>query len=109
MLEALLGNKTKEKVLFSLLIRKEAYARNIASVFGLNLLPVQNQFKNMEKAGIVISRQKGRTRLYSFNPRYPFLVELKALLSKALSFVPEKEAGAYLLGRQRPRRQGKPF
>jgi len=109
MLEALLGNKTKEKVLFSLLTRKEVYARNIATVFDLNLLPVQNQFKNLEKAGIIISRLKGRTRLYSFNLRYPFLIELKALLSKALSFVPEKEQGIYLIGRQRPRRQGKPF
>jgi len=49
-----------------------------------------------------------QARLYSFNPRDPFLKELKGLLSKALSFYPEAERESLLKNRRRPRRRGKP-
>jgi hypothetical protein len=51
----------------------------------------------------------GRTRLYSFNPRYPFLDELRALLEKALEFYPEEEKARLFPERSRPRRKGKPL
>jgi len=43
----------------------------------------------LESGGILVSRAKGRTRLYTFNPRYPFLKESKEILDKALSFYPK--------------------
>ncbi|OVE74799.1 transcriptional regulator, partial [bacterium E08(2017)] len=55
------------------------------------------------------SRSEGRTRLYRFNPRYSFLKELKALLSKALSFYPEDERETLTIVRRRPRRKDKPL
>ncbi|EKD26530.1 MAG: hypothetical protein ACD_79C01135G0001 [uncultured bacterium] len=51
----------------------------------------------------------GKTRLYEFNPRYPFLIELKAILGKAVSFIPDKDREKYYTPRLRPRRKGKPI
>jgi predicted ArsR family transcriptional regulator len=109
MLKAVLDNSTKERILLTILVRKEVYARGIASIFGIHLLSVQNQLKKLEKGGVLVSRQKGRTRLYSFNPRYPFLDELKSLLNKSLQFIPKQEKNKYYIPRLRPRRAGKPL
>jgi predicted transcriptional regulator len=107
MIEALLGSVNKERVLFFIYARGEGYARNIARFFDTSLTPVQKQLESLEKGGILASRQAGRTRLYSFDPRYPLLNELKAFLAKAISFYPQEEHDRLLLVRQRPRRAGK--
>jgi len=109
MLEPILDNKIKEKILLVILVRQESYARDIAALFKTSLSPIQNQLKKLERGGVLFSRLKGRTRLYGFNPRYPFLAELKKLLEKALEFMPEKEKEKYYNPRLRPRRAGKPL
>lgn len=109
MLEPVLGTKVKERILLTLMVRKEVYARDMAAIFGGNLFPIQNQLKKLERGGVLVSRLKGRTRLYSFNPRYPFLEEIKGLLEKALTFIPRKEREEYYTPRLRPRRAGKPL
>jgi hypothetical protein len=109
MLEPILDNKIKERILLTLLVRKEAYARDIAVIFRSNLFPIQNQLKKLERGGVLASQLKGRTRLYSFNPRYPFLKELRNLLARALDFIPKSEKEKYYTPRLRPRRTGKPL
>lgn len=109
MLEPILNSKVKERVLLTLYVRREIHARDIAAIFKGSLSPVQNQLKKLERGGVIVSRQKGRTRLYSFNPRYPFLTELKKLLSKVLKFVSKEEKEKYYTPRLRPRRAGKPL
>lgn len=107
MLEPLLGSVNRERVLIYILARGEAYAREVASYFDAALLGVQRQMEGLEAAGVLYSRQAGRTRLYGFNPRYAFLAELKALLEKALAFYPEEEKEKLLMARKRPRRKDK--
>jgi DNA-binding transcriptional ArsR family regulator len=109
MLKPILDNLTKEKILLSILVRNEVYARDVASNFNIHLLSVQNQLKKLEKGGVAASQKKGRTRLYSFNPRYPFLKELKTLLLRALQFMPKGEKEKFYTPRLRPRRAGKPL
>ncbi len=109
MLEVLLDNKVKEKILLALYVRKEVYPRDFAAVFGINLYSAQIQMKKLEKGGVLVSKLKGRTRLYSFNPRYPFKNELEKLLAKALLFMSQKEKDKYYTPRLRPRRAGKPL
>jgi DNA-binding transcriptional ArsR family regulator len=70
---------------------------------------MQKQLARLEAAGVVYSRRLGRTRLYRFNPRYPFLAELQTLLARALTFYPEAERQGLLMERQRPRMAGKPL
>jgi hypothetical protein len=109
MLEPLLGSVNRERVLMFIFARKEGYGRQIASFFNTDLDPIQKQLERLEYGGVLISRSAGRTRLFSFNPRYPFLDELEALLEKALSFYPEDERGNLTMNRKRPRRSGKPL
>jgi DNA-binding transcriptional ArsR family regulator len=109
MLESLFDNRIKEIILLSSYVRKDVYARDIASLFGLHLLSVQNQFKKLENGGILVSKTRGRTKLYSLNPRNPFFREITALLDKVLYFLPDKEKKKYYTPRLRPRRTGKPL
>jgi hypothetical protein len=87
--------------------RDEGYAREISQFFGMDISTVQNQLDKLELGSILVSLTKGRTRIYTFNPRYPFLEELKQLLEKALSFYPEEEREKLVMNRRRPRRRGK--
>lgn len=107
MIETLLGSKNAERVLIYIFAREEGYAREIASFYETDLKSIQMQLDKFEKSGVLVSRTVGRTRPYVFNPRYPFLNELKALLEKALSFYPAKEQERLIMNRRRPRARGK--
>jgi len=107
MIESLLGSKSAERVLIYVFAREEGYAREIASFYKTDLKSIQMQLDKFEKSGVLVSQTIGRTRPYVFNPRYPFLRELKALLEKALSFYPESDREELLMNRRRPRARGK--
>ena len=109
MLEALLGSKVRESILIYLAGRDKGYAREIAAYYDYRLSPVQNQLDRLESGNVLVSVLTGKTRVYSFNPRYPFLKELKALLYQALLFLPEDEHNKLLKSRRRPRRRLKPL
>lgn len=109
MLEPLLGSVSIERALIFILARNEGYGREISRFFETNVDPIQKQLEKLELGGVLVSRTAGRTRLYTLNPRYPFLKELKALLERALSFYPEEVRETLLMNRRRPRRRGKPL
>ena len=108
MLEGLFGNIIVEKTLFYLNTYSEGYPLGIAKTFGEPVNRIQQQLKRLEEGGIVASRLMENVRLYTFNPRYPFLKELKALIARAYEFLPESEKEKYYRKRTRPRRAGKP-
>jgi hypothetical protein len=81
-------------------LRGEGYPREISSYFGSDISPIQNQLEKLENGNILSSKIVGRTRVYTFNPRYPFLKELMALLRKATEFLPEEERKRLLLVRK---------
>jgi DNA-binding transcriptional ArsR family regulator len=108
MLEPILGSVNAERVLVYLLAREEGYAREIARFFGADPDSIQKQLVKLERGGVLISREVGRTVTYQFNPRYAFLQELKALVGKAFGFYPEEERERLVMARRRPRRRGKP-
>ena len=109
MLQPIVASASTERVLVFLRSRGEGYAREMARFFDTSLRPIQRQLERLEAAGVLWSRLVGRTRLYAFNPRYPFLRELEALLDRALAFYPEADRRALLMNRRRPRRAGKPY
>ena len=109
MLEGVFGNASAEKVLFYIEQYGEGYATAIAKTFDhLSLHMAQRQLERFERAGALVSTLKGRTRLYAWNPRYPFSRELRALLARGLDVLPETERKRYFSDRRRPRRAGKP-
>ncbi len=107
MIESLLGSRNAERALIYILAREEGYAREIASFYKTDLKPIQMQLDKFERSGVLVSREVGRTRPYVFNPRYPFLSELKSLLEKALSFYSKEEQEELKMNRRRPRARGK--
>ena len=109
MLEPLLGSTNRERVLMYLCLRKEGYAREIARFWKTDLDPIQRQLERLELGGLLTSRTAGRMRFYEFNPRFPFLRELRALLEKTFLFYPEEERSRLAMDRRRPRRKGKPL
>lgn len=109
MLESILGNITKEKILLFLYTYETGYAKGMADLFGISVNGIQQQLKRLEGGGVIVSRLQGKTRVYQFNPRYSFLKELKELLEKAFLFLPPKEVERYYMKRTRPRRAGKPL
>jgi len=107
MLENLLGSINKERVLIFLFCRKNGYAKEIAEFFDVPVTPILNQLNNLESSNILVSEQKGRTRLYQLNPRYSFINELNLLLEKALNFYPDDLRDLLQNNRRRPRKKGK--
>jgi len=109
MIEGLLGNATAEKVLLYVEAYGEGYASAIADTFeGVSMSMALAQLRRFEAAGLLMSQSKGRTRLFTWSPRYPFLPEVRALLRKALDALPTEERRRTFGARRRPRRSGKP-
>lgn len=109
MIEPIVGSKSSEQVFIFLIARNIGYAKEIADFYKSELYAIQKQLKRLETANILVSQRVGRTRTYEFNPRYPFLKELKNLLEKALSFYPEEIREKLIMNRRRPRKSDKPL
>jgi len=111
MLEKLFGNVVIEKILFYLLVNEKSYAMQMKDELGISLYSIQIALARLEQGGIVVRQAYGKTQIYQFNPRYPFLVELKAFLKKAYESLPDELRNRLYETpiRRRPRRKGKPL
>jgi len=109
MLQPLFASKAAERVLLYLENYGEGNATGIARTFACPLSVVQKQLFKFEQSGVLVSRLVGRTRLYSWNPRFALKKELRALLAGALALRPREEIRRYFRERRRPRRMGKPL
>src|SRR5438874_3860615 len=111
MLESLFGTPIIEKTLFFIIVNKKCYPSQLKDVFQNPLYSFQRALSRLEKGGILISYREGKTLLYQFNPRYPFLQELEAFMRKAYVSFPEEIREKYYepIVRKRPRRHGKPL
>ncbi len=107
MIEAIFGNRTAERVLLYLSQNDQSYGKEIADRLGVSLNLVQRQLSRLEDAGVLAAQLRGRMRFFTLNPRYPFTPELRALLEKAIAFVPAREREKYAPRRNRPRAPGK--
>jgi DNA-binding transcriptional ArsR family regulator len=109
MLEVLLGSTIKEKILLFIFCRNQGYAREISCFYDIPLTSVLKQLKKLEAGNVIYAEPQGKTVIYKFYPRYPFLTELKTLLEKAISFYPDDLVEKLQYNRRRPRRTGKPL
>lgn len=111
MLEYLFANKNVEKVLIYLALHERAHATELSHAFGTSLDPIQKTLKKLEEGGLLASFLVGRTRIFQWNPRYPFLQEIQALAIKSYQFLPTSIQETYYhpAKRKRPRKTGKPL
>lgn len=77
--------------------------------FNGQLTSFLKQLKRLERGGVLVSFKKGKTRVYGFNPRYPFLQALEQLLKRVMFFMSDADKNKYYYARSRPRRSGKPL
>jgi DNA-binding transcriptional ArsR family regulator len=106
-LEAIFGNRTAAAVLLYLENYGSGYASRIAKTYGLSVSIVQDQLRKLEGAGVLISRNVGRTRVFEFNPRNPTARRLREFLAGELEALPKDIIKNFFRERQRPRRTGK--
>ena len=107
MIESLVGNSTAEKVLLYIMNYGEGYTSGIAETFKIPKSQARKQLLRLENGGILVARDKGSLRIFTFNPRCLYKKELEQLLNKILSLLPREQIEKYYRQRQRPRRTGK--
>ena len=109
MFDTLFGSPSANYVLLFLARFDEGYPSQIARNFNISQSMVQKQLEKFENAGILSSQLRGRTRIYTWNPRCLYRNELKALLGRAFTLMPAEVIDKYFIMRNRPRRKGKPL
>ena len=107
MFEGIFGNKTAEKILLHVFHYGEIHASAIARDYRVALNPVKQQLTRFEAAGILVSKKVGRSRVYAFNPKSPFMKPIRELLRIGYESIPLKEREILFETRRRPRREGK--
>ena len=105
----LFGNETAAKVLLYMQNLESGYPRGIAEALQLPVSQVQRQLERLETEGVLGSQLKGKTRVYEWNPRCGYLKELRVLLQRGTSMLPENIKSQFFSERRRPRKKGKPL
>ncbi len=109
MLEGIFGNKTAEKVLLHIFHYGESHASGIAQNFTVAVNPIIQQLDRFERAGVLVSKVFGRSRMYSFNPKSPFTKPVREIIEIAYEGIPLTERQKIFATRRRPRSKGKPI
>ena len=90
-----------------LFVFQEGYPTEISRIFSIPLNMIQKQLFKFEEGGMLVSRLRGKVRIYQWNPRYPFLNEVEKLLERNFEYLPEVIKERYYRQRTRPRRRDK--
>lgn len=108
MLETIFGNETTATILLNIFhydgIHARAIARNMGKVHG----GIVSQLDRLEAGGLLVSKEVGRTRVYSFNPKSPYTEPVKKIIQITYDALPVKVKEKIFLERTRPRAKGKP-
>lgn len=103
-----MGNATAEKVVLHLFHYGEIHASAIASDYGISVSQVARQLDRLERSGVAVAKQVGRSRTYRFNPRSPMADAFKKLVQVAYEGIPLEQRQLLFSKRRRPRMRGKP-
>lgn len=106
-LDALFGSRSASQTLLFLQNYGEGHARRIAATFEVSHMAIQRQLRRLEAASILVSRMVGNTRIFTWNPRYAGVKDLRTLLEAELERLPIGVTRQYFRQRQRPRRSGR--
>ncbi len=107
MMNDIFGNENAGRVLLHLFHYGEIHAAAVASDYGVALSPIQGQLKRFERAGVLISHLSGRTRVYSFNPKSPFVTPVKKIVEIFYENLLLSDREKIFAARRRPRAPGK--
>jgi len=107
MLNKLFGNETLPLIFLNLFHYDEVYCAMLEKNTGIGSRAILNQLNKMEESGILVSREVGRTRLYKFNLKSPYVKPIKTLIDVSYSNLSIKNKEKMFQERMRPRSKGK--
>ena len=96
-------NPNIEKILIFLLVNEKCYAAQLRHCLGGGLTPIQQALNRLENGDILSSELEGKTRLFRFNPHYPFLKEVQTLLKQGYHHLQLHEQHKYYCSRKNER------
>jgi hypothetical protein len=107
-IEFIFGNDSAEKVLLHIFHYGEIHASGIAKDYEVAITPIKKQLERFEEGGLLKSKVFGRSRVYSFNEKSPWVKPIKEILSIAYNSISIKDRQLIFGERRRPRQKGKP-
>lgn len=85
MLESLVTSKTRIKLLLKFFSHANSgYLRALAKEFDESTNSVRVELNRLTEAGLLVSEEEGKTKLYKANESHPFFHEIKTMVSKFL-------------------------
>ena len=106
-LQGLVGTQTGERVLLHLYHYGEIHPAAIARDFGMSVTPVRRQLDKFELAGLIVSREVGRSRVFCFNPKSPVASAVRDVVRVVYEGLPLRDRERIFGERRRPRQTGK--
>ena len=94
-------------VLLQIYHHGEVHASGIANDLQVALSPVQNQLDRFERAGILVSKKVGKTRVYFFNKKSPLLKPFIEMIKIYYETISLSDHDKLFPTRRRPRVKGK--
>ncbi|MCW1884027.1 hypothetical protein OKA04_04755 [Luteolibacter flavescens] len=107
-LQDLFGGKAAEAVLLSVFHHGEIYGRAVSRDFAVSLDAVQRQLERFERAGTLVSKQQGRTLVYSWNPKSRLAARLRDLTGVVYDGLEQGAKEQLFAERRQPRAKDKP-
>ena len=86
MLESLITNKTRLKLLLKFFLNSQttSYLRNLESEFGESTNAIRIELNRLEKAGLLNSNFSGNKKYFKANDQHPLYGEINSILKKTV-------------------------
>lgn len=107
-LSLLIGTKSAEATLLHLFHYGETYGRAVARDLDVSLLSVQRVLDRLEESSLLVSKEIGRTRTYTWNRKSPYTAPFRELVKIQYESIPIARRQELFATRRRPRAKGKP-
>ena len=107
-LDDIFGNKTAGRIFLHLFHYGALHASAIAQDYDVSPSVVIHQLNRLENAGLLLSKEVGRSRVYQINPKSPFAKPIQKVIEIAYQTMSLDEKEQLFNERRRPRRKGKP-
>lgn len=84
MLESLITNKTRLKLLLKFFLNSEttSYLRNLETEFGESTNAIRIELNRLEAAGLLLANFSGNKKLFKANTKHPLYGEINSILKK---------------------------
>lgn len=86
MIESLITNKTRLKLLLKFFLNKEttSYLRNLENEFGESSNAIRIELNRLEKADLLVSNHNGNRKYFRANDHHPLYKEINSILQKTV-------------------------